>query len=370
MRSGPVRHGYRGQPGPGRRRRGPSRGRRCRRRCRRWLRGGLAAGPGHGAAGAAKQPAPASAGRGAAVAGSSRGLAPPLAAVVPATSAAGLSGPVRSRLSSLSCGSISSIRAISRQAPGRVGPLPDPPRRAGAGRTRSLVRPPRRRARLPGALSFSVLVPSPTRTAQNPVPRPRPGLRNLLARAGRARAPMRQRSACRAVLAPAASPSAATTAPGPPAGGARSRCHRAGQQASSAEQPFEVWHKRRLAHLRHASLPQAGPRRRGHLPAAFPYWSGALPPRYRRRGTPRRPGPRPQPPPREGSLPRSDASSPRASIPPAAGPLVSSKTSITSIPLGRAASSRSRTSEAVHRSVNASSRYSASLAVPVCAPPA
>ena len=62
--------------------------------------------------------------------------------------------------------------------------------------------------------------------------------------------------------------------------------------------------------------------------------------------------------------------SPGAPASPASGALVNSKTSITSIPLGRAASSRSRTSEAAHCPVRASSRYSASLAVPVCAPPA
>jgi hypothetical protein len=47
-----------------------------------------------------------------------------------------------------------------------------------------------------------------------------------------------------------------------------------------------------------------------------------------------------------------------------------SVTSITSIPSGRAASSRSRTSEAAHARVRESSRYSASLAVPVGAAPA
>jgi len=67
---------------------------------------------------------------------------------------------------------------------------------------------------------------------------------------------------------------------------------------------------------------------------------------------------------------RGAAGSPDAPACPASGALVNSKTSITSIPLGRAASSRSRTSEAAHCPVRASSRYSASLAVPVCAPPA
>jgi hypothetical protein len=50
-----------------------------------------------------------------------------------------------------------------------------------------------------------------------------------------------------------------------------------------------------------------------------------------------------------------------------AGPSI---TSITSIPSGRAASSRSRTSEAARASVRQISRYSASLAVPVGAAPA
>ena len=50
-----------------------------------------------------------------------------------------------------------------------------------------------------------------------------------------------------------------------------------------------------------------------------------------------------------------------------AGPSI---TSITSIPSGRAASSRSRTSEAAHVSVKPISKYSASLAVPVGAAPA
>ncbi len=49
---------------------------------------------------------------------------------------------------------------------------------------------------------------------------------------------------------------------------------------------------------------------------------------------------------------------------------VPSVTSITSIPSGRAASSRSRTSEGAHARVRPSSRYSASLAVPVGAAPA
>ena len=48
----------------------------------------------------------------------------------------------------------------------------------------------------------------------------------------------------------------------------------------------------------------------------------------------------------------------------------SSRTSITSIPSGRAASSRSRTSGAVHALVSEISKYSASLAVPVGAAPA
>ena len=61
-----------------------------------------------------------------------------------------------------------------------------------------------------------------------------------------------------------------------------------------------------------------------------------------------------------------DASSGSAPSP-GAGLLV---TSITSIPSGRAASSRSRTSDTAHALVSESSRYSASLAVPVGAAPA
>jgi hypothetical protein len=196
MRSGPVRHRHRGPCLRSGRGRGGSRlrGRRLPSWLGRRLSGrrdcGRAGRPGHGAAGAPEQPS----------------VAAPFVITAAATTSAATARAASGRCITC-CGSryisgrswpvtvIFSILWLDFEHPGILPSgsrarrsVSGPPRRAGAGRTRSLVlRPPGRRTPLPGALS--VPVPSSARSAEMPAPWSRRALRYSRARSGRARAP-------------------------------------------------------------------------------------------------------------------------------------------------------------------------------------
>ena len=155
---------------------------------------------------------------------------------------------------------------------------------------------------------------------------------------------------CRAALAPAGSPAVVTTARGRPPGGVRPGCRQAVRQVLHAEQPFEVLHSRRPASsAAHRSVSivitaaRASIRRIPLAGQALDFQAAAGEEGVRR--------PRPA---SSGSTPGSTtchATPPAAGAARDAGPSI---TSITSIPSGRAASSRSRTSEAAHASVRQS----------------
>ena len=262
-------------------------------------------------------------------------------------------------------GSISSMRAISPvRLPGAVGHRWPLPRRAGAVRTRSQARCASiRRSPHPGALPFPVPGQRARRCGPGRPPRrPELGPRGP-ARCQRRRQP-RYRGIRPAVPAPVASPAEVTTAREPTCGGALPGCRRVGRQVSCAEQPFEVSHIRRPAPARHAGPAPSSARRLERRAAGFPCWSGARPPRARRRGTPALPGP----PPLAGHR----AGQPASARPLGAAPPVScarSVTSITSIPSAGRRPSRLRNAPGSRNPVREISRYSASLAAPVGAPP-